>query len=217
MFLNVSLASSRLFPHDGLVAKGGELQRTGRAVAARRGQLGMTQQELADAAHVDLKTIYNLESGTRWPIARNRAAISAALGWEGDALAQIADSQREGRAGAAPLAVVPPPPPGDPPGSLGMNEEYARVTAPRLAAIRARVDVVRSAYPDLDVLPGSLLFPGDDWSAWAWDRMRAGGLGEEESMLLLAQLRTDDQDGGREHRHGNRKSGTTGLILAAHP
>lgn len=75
----------------GRVAKGDELRRVGRAVAARRGELGMTQHELAEAAGVDLKTVYNLESGTRWPIARTRAAISAALGWEADALARISD------------------------------------------------------------------------------------------------------------------------------
>jgi len=49
----------------------------------------MTQQDLADAAGVDLKTVYNLESGSRWPIARTRVAISRALGWGGDGLARL--------------------------------------------------------------------------------------------------------------------------------
>lgn len=52
--------------------------------------MGLTQQELADAADVDLKTVYNLESGSRWPIAKTRVAVSAALGWSGDALADLA-------------------------------------------------------------------------------------------------------------------------------
>src|SRR6185437_10027978 len=88
-FLNVPLASSLLFPHHGRVAKGEELRRAGSAVAARRGELDMTQQDLADAAGVDLKTVYNLESGSRWPIARTRVAISRALGWGGDGLARL--------------------------------------------------------------------------------------------------------------------------------
>lgn len=49
----------------------------------------MTQHELAGEAGVDLKTVYNLESGTRWPIARTRVAVSAALKWPGDALAAL--------------------------------------------------------------------------------------------------------------------------------
>lgn len=49
----------------------------------------MTQQELADAAGVDLKTVYNLESGGRWPNARTRAAVAGALGWDGGSLAAI--------------------------------------------------------------------------------------------------------------------------------
>ena len=72
------------------VAKNEEVQRTGRAVAARRGELGLTQQELADDAGVDIKTVYNLESGARWPIAKNRAALAVALHWEPNALAVIA-------------------------------------------------------------------------------------------------------------------------------
>ena len=64
----------------------------------------MTQQELADHAGVDLKTVYNLESGTRWPIAKTRAAVSAALQWEGDALTAIADD----RAAPAPEVILLP-------------------------------------------------------------------------------------------------------------
>jgi transcriptional regulator with XRE-family HTH domain len=56
-------------------------QRAARAVAARRGELRMTQRELGAAAGVDTKTIGNLESQGRWPIARTRAQIEEALGW----------------------------------------------------------------------------------------------------------------------------------------
>src|ERR1700734_1228672 len=67
-------------------------QRAARAVAARRGQLGMTQQELADAAGVDSKTIYNLESRGRWPIARTRALVEKALGWPVGEMQRIAEN-----------------------------------------------------------------------------------------------------------------------------
>ena len=65
-------------------------QRAARAVAARRGELGMTQQELADAAGVDLKTIGNLERRGRWPIARTRARIERALNWESGEMERLA-------------------------------------------------------------------------------------------------------------------------------
>jgi transcriptional regulator with XRE-family HTH domain len=50
----------------------------------------MTQQELADAADVDTKTIGNLERRGKWPIARNRAKIEKALGWPPGELERIA-------------------------------------------------------------------------------------------------------------------------------
>jgi DNA-binding XRE family transcriptional regulator len=65
----------------------------------------MTQQELADVAGVDLKTIYNLESGARWPIARTRAAVASSLGWDADALDLLAS-------GAVPPMSVRNAPPG---------------------------------------------------------------------------------------------------------
>jgi transcriptional regulator with XRE-family HTH domain len=68
-------------------------RRAARAVAARRGELGLTQQELAGAAGVDSKTIYNLESRGRWPIARTRASIEKALDWPVGEMERIADSE----------------------------------------------------------------------------------------------------------------------------
>ena len=70
-------------------------QRAARTVAARRGELGMTQQELADAAGVDSKTIYNLESRGRWPIARTRALVEKALGWPVGEMQRIAENEPE--------------------------------------------------------------------------------------------------------------------------
>ena len=70
-------------------------QRAARAVAARRGELDMTQQELASAANVDLKTIGSLERRGTWPIARNRARIERALGWQPGQMNRIADEDED--------------------------------------------------------------------------------------------------------------------------
>jgi transcriptional regulator with XRE-family HTH domain len=64
--------------------------RAGQAAAARRGELELTQAELAARAGVDAKTIYNLEAGGRKPIARSRARIETALGWPSGHLEQLA-------------------------------------------------------------------------------------------------------------------------------
>jgi transcriptional regulator with XRE-family HTH domain len=98
------IAPSPLFPHDERVTKD-ELLRVGQAVSARRGELGLTQQDLADRAGVDLKTVYNLESGAHWPIAKNRGAVAIALGWLPDALAVIRAGRE--RPATPPLAAVP--------------------------------------------------------------------------------------------------------------
>jgi transcriptional regulator with XRE-family HTH domain len=70
-------------------------ERAARAVVARRGKLGMTQQELAGMAGVDLKTIGNLESRGRWPIARTRARIESALGWPDGEMERLAAQGEE--------------------------------------------------------------------------------------------------------------------------
>ena len=78
-----------------------DTRRAARAVAARRGQLDMTQQQLADAAGIDIKTIGNLERRGRWPIARTRARIERALGWPPGEMQRIAESRPE------PAPVIP--------------------------------------------------------------------------------------------------------------
>jgi DNA-binding XRE family transcriptional regulator len=65
-------------------------QRAARAVAVRRGELGMTQQELADKAGVDVKTVGSLETRGRWPIARSRVSIERALRWPSGEMDRIA-------------------------------------------------------------------------------------------------------------------------------
>ena len=75
-------------------------QRAAAAVAARRGELDMTQQQLSAAAGVDSKTIGNLESRGRWPIATTRARIEKALGWPSGEMERIASLE--------PAPAVPP-------------------------------------------------------------------------------------------------------------
>jgi len=70
-------------------------QRAASAVAARRGELRMTQGELGAAAGVDVKTIGNLESRGTWPIARTRAKLEEALGWPVGEMARIATAEEK--------------------------------------------------------------------------------------------------------------------------
>lgn len=78
-----------MFPQIGIM----NVQRAARAVEARRGELGLTQQQLATMAGVDVKTVGSLESRGRWPIARTRAAIERAMGWPPGEMARIADEE----------------------------------------------------------------------------------------------------------------------------
>lgn len=73
------------------MSRQGDRRRVARYVASRRGALGLSQEELAAQARVDTKTIYNLESGERWPQAQTRSRIEAALGWLDGDLVHIAE------------------------------------------------------------------------------------------------------------------------------
>ena len=70
-------------------------QKAARAVMARRGELGMDRRELADAAGIDPKTLYNLEVKGRWPIAVTRARIETALRWPSGEMERMAAEQSE--------------------------------------------------------------------------------------------------------------------------
>lgn len=63
----------------------------GRAVAARRAALGMTQADVAVKASVSARSVHNLESGATWPQAANRERIEQALGWAPGSLEAIRD------------------------------------------------------------------------------------------------------------------------------
>jgi transcriptional regulator with XRE-family HTH domain len=66
-------------------------ERVAKYVVARRGSLGMTQEQLAERAGVTVKTVYNLESAGRWPQARTRGAIEKALGWRSGDLTRVGE------------------------------------------------------------------------------------------------------------------------------
>lgn len=165
------------------MAKDDDLRRVGRAVAARRGELGMTQQDLADAAGVDLKTVYNLESGIRWPIAKTRTAVSAAIGWDGDALAVILD-------GGTPAVPDPDWRPEPAPGMVAIADIAA--AEPYVAGIRQRYDELRA---DGSPVPtGAQMYP--QWRtvpeqagyAAAWDAARRYAPGPTEAERLGQQI-----------------------------
>ncbi|TDD60910.1 transcriptional regulator [Actinomadura rubrisoli] len=70
-----------------------DLERVARLIAARRGELGLTQEEVAERAEVDRKTIYNLEAAERWPQAKTRSRIERALRWYPGDLQRAAEGQ----------------------------------------------------------------------------------------------------------------------------
>ena len=65
----------------------------GRVVLARRGELGLTQQEAATRAGVNIDTLSDMERGKSWPWAKNVAAIARALDLDAVELQRIADGQ----------------------------------------------------------------------------------------------------------------------------
>jgi transcriptional regulator with XRE-family HTH domain len=75
------LPLSKCFPDDVCVSTEAGRAAAVQAMIARRGHRGMTQEDLASAAGVSVRTIWNTETGGRWPIARTRALIEEALGW----------------------------------------------------------------------------------------------------------------------------------------
>lgn len=79
------------FRHPGRMAGELDRERAAKYVVARRGSLGLTQEQLAESAGVTVKTIYNLEAGERWPQARTRSAIEMALEWQSGDLVRIAE------------------------------------------------------------------------------------------------------------------------------
>jgi len=68
------------------------LRAVGRAVFVRRGQLGLTQVQVAERARVDMKTFRRMESGE--PVnAKTFVSIALALGLDAGELQRIADGE----------------------------------------------------------------------------------------------------------------------------
>lgn len=65
--------------------------RAAQYVIARRGSLNLTREQLAELAGLDVKTIYNLESGERWPQAKTRGKIEKALRIDYGSLQAVAE------------------------------------------------------------------------------------------------------------------------------
>ena len=62
----------------------------GLLVLTRRGELGLTQQETARRAGVNVDTLSDMENGKSWPWPRNVAAIARVLGLDAAELQRIA-------------------------------------------------------------------------------------------------------------------------------
>lgn len=83
-------------------------------VRTRRGELGLTQAQLASKARIDTGTISSLERAERWPWTRNRTAIDLALGWMPGGLERIGSGREpllvngnaSGRPGRPPDATI---------------------------------------------------------------------------------------------------------------
>jgi transcriptional regulator with XRE-family HTH domain len=175
--------------HDWRVAKDDGLFRVGRSVADRRGELGMTQQDLADAAGVDLKTIYNLESGQRWPIAKNRVKIAAALKWAPESLAAIRDGSAAAGADAAPAPS---------PGFIPVLDADDEAIAPYEQQVRAEILQAMDKY-GLDAT-GVQVFPGSSVEQATWDTPQLRS--REEKVRLIAKLRMIIDGAGQNRETG---------------
>lgn len=167
------------------MTKGEDPQAFGRAVEARRGELGMTQQELADAAGVDLKTVYNLESGGRRPIARVRAAISRALGWQQDAVPAVP---------VTPGADWLPPLDGEAPGVPQEHDPIMRrlmlLVLRDIPADEATEEAVEAYLAAPATLSGTDVFPdGPQSDRDLWDNLASEGMNALQIARVVARVR----------------------------
>lgn len=64
------------------------------AFAARRGELGLTQQQVAERAGVAVRTVHNAESGEKWPNALTRGRLERAVRWATGELSRLASPPR---------------------------------------------------------------------------------------------------------------------------
>lgn len=74
------------------------IRAAGRLVAARRGERGWTQAQVAVYAGVGVRTVGDLEVGHKWPWAKNLAAIARVLDLDAAELERIADGEQSAKA-----------------------------------------------------------------------------------------------------------------------
>jgi len=58
------------------------------AFTARRGELSLTQEEVARRGKVSVRTVQNFEAG-KWPHASSRARLERAVGWDNGEIARL--------------------------------------------------------------------------------------------------------------------------------
>ena len=176
----------------------------------------MTRQDLAGEAGVDLKTVYNLESGTRWPIATTRMAISAALHWEGDALAVILDGGTpvQGTSLPRPSAAAPAGHPAVSAGAYRRVTEALKAHQGDLAAYRhlggelkARRHLIDPRYGNRRLFVAERCKPLGLNYKYVYDVEQAGGWGREglsagkilalaDAYAVMPESVADALDGG---------------------
>lgn len=62
------------------------------AYIARRGELGLTQEQVARRGDIVVRTVQNFESG-KWPNARSRARLEKAVDWPPGEIDRVASGQ----------------------------------------------------------------------------------------------------------------------------
>jgi len=67
-------------------------QRAAAAFTARRGELGLTQEDVAERGQIAPRTVVGFESQGKWPNPRSRARLEKAVGWASGEIARIASA-----------------------------------------------------------------------------------------------------------------------------
>lgn len=182
-----------------------DLERVGRAVAARRVELGFdTQGELASAAGVALNTAALLERGKTWPQRTNRTKLEDVLRWPHGTLEAL-------RSGSpAPRDDTPPPQsvPAAPAGAAVRTDLQALTIAKSVAAVaatcaevlsRERSEQARATLRRLDDLLLQLeslitaSLPHLVGSSWSETMSAAAQLHEYREVIRDATLQADQQ------------------------
>jgi hypothetical protein len=184
-----------------------DLERVGRAVAARRVELGFdTQAELAAAARVALNTAALLERGKTWPQRVNRTKLEDALQWPHGTLEAVRSGSAVPRDATAPAP--PQPVPVAPVGGATRTDLQALTIAKAVAAVaatcaevllRERSEKARTTLRQLDDLLLQLeslitaTLPHLVGSSWSETMSAAAQLHEYREVIRDAAQQADQQ------------------------